>query len=983
MQKTIDEWQFEQSSTDFNRLMQKRIYRVLLVCSRYDYFILEEDGRIEEQIFNEYMALNMRYPPAVIQTDSADEAFKILEDEEIDLVILMLNIGESEPFSLAREIKNIYPGKPIVLLTPFLREVSAHLKHEDLSAIDYTFCWLGNADLLVAIIKLIEDKMNAANDIVNNGVQALLLVEDSVRYISHILPVLYKIIIWQSQQFAQEGLNEHLKMLRLRGRPKILLTKTLDEAKQIYNQYGDHLLGVISDVSFNKNRNEISFEGFELCKYVREKDPFLAFLFQSSDKSNAERAGLLNAGFLWKQSKSLSHEMKQYIIENFGFGDLVFTNPKGKADSLRIHDLADLQKFIFDISDEAFLYHARRNEISRWLNARALFSIGSLFRDLQIEDFETLNQARSCIFDAIAIYRINNCKGVIASFNKNDFNEYLTFCRIGEGSLGGKGRGLAFLDSLIRRHNLFEKFEKTQIIIPRTVVIATDLFDEFMEQNDLYKIASSESDDKKILDKFLKASLPNRLYHDLQNYVKKIQNPVAVRSSSKLEDSHFMPFAGVYRTYMVPHSKDGKRMTEMLCDAIKCVYASVYYKESKAYMTSTSSVIDEEKMAIILEEVCGKAYQNRFYPAMSGVARSVNYYPVSPETAGDGVVNIAYGLGKYLVDGGSGMRFCPKYPKKVLQLSVPELALKESQKYFYALNTDERAWKPLDDDKVNLLKCTISEAKNDGVFQFCASKFDLNNQIVSDGSVERGIDIITFSKVLNYNLFPLPEIIKTLFDIGSKEMNTAIEIEFAVDMDKTPDEKFVFYLLQLRPMVMIKHQVNVTIEEAKSKDVLLYSEMALGNGLFENVKHFVVVKPEAFNSVNSVAIAMEIERLNARMMEEKLQYILAGPGRWGSSDLSLGVPVKWAQIINAAMIVEFENSQFYIEPSQGTHFFQNLTTMGTAYLTVTDNPALIMQRAAENAEDIVYESGFIKVFRFPKELICKVDGRANKGIVMV
>jgi CheY-like chemotaxis protein len=981
-----DAQRLEFSQTAFNLLMQRRIYRVLLVCSNYDFFMLEEDGRIDEQIFNEYTALSIRFPPVLIQADSAKKAFEILQSDTIDLVILMLNIGDTDPFGLAHKIKQQYLGTPVVVLTHFSREVSLRLQNEDLSAIDYVFSWLGNADLLLAIIKLMEDRMNAEHDILQIGVQTILLVEDSVRYISQILPNLYKIVIRQSQDFMQEGLNEHQKMLRLRGRPKILLAKTFDDAFELYKKFGHQMLGIISDISFKKNKERKieTLEGIELCKLIRDDDPNLPFLFQSSDSTNKQHAKDLNAGFIYKLSKTLSHDLHDYIRGNFGFGEFVFRDPKTKEIVAKAADLAELQHIVLKIPDQVFLYHANRNEISKWLNARALFTIGRLFKSLNIDDFENIERARAYIYDAISGYRMSKGHGIIASFNKKSFDEYLTFSRIGDGSLGGKGRGLAFIDSVIKKHNLIRKFENVEISIPRTVIISTDIFDEFIELNDLHKVGISDAPDEEILRNFVSADLPNRLMTDLKSFIEGVRKPIAVRSSSKLEDSHYQPFAGIYSTYMLPNVRgDIDATLKMVADAIKCVYASVYFRESKAYIAATSNIIDEEKMGIILEEVCGSAYGNLHFPAISGVARSINFYPIKPEKPEDGIANIAFGLGKYIVDGGTSLRFSPKYPKKILQLSTPEMVLRETQKTFYALNLDPNVWKPSVDDEVNILKLKISEVEATNVFRYAASSYDPESQIITDSDIENGKKVITFSSVLNHGTFPLASILNDLLEIGQKEMNNPIEIEFAVDLDNRAGEPKKFYFLQIRPIVESDQSIAIEVEENIPEGTIVYSKSALGNGIIKDIYDFVYVMPQKFKSSETIYIAEEIEKINGLMRNEKRNYILAGPGRWGSTDPWLGVPVKWAQITEARVIIEAGLENYRIDPSQGTHFFQNLTSFRVVYMTANPyvNEGFYDIEFLEKQPSI-YEGKYLRAIRFEKPLIIKIDGRQNVGAIL-
>src|SRR6056297_123666 len=978
-----DSLKIDFNDTSFNLLMQKRIHRVLLIASSYDSFMLEEDGRVDEQIFNEYVSLNLRYPPIFVMANSAEEAFEKLRNDKIDLVITMLTIGTYDTFSLANEIKKEYPGIPIVVLTPFSREVSMRIQHEDLSAIDYVFCWLGNADLLLAIIKLIEDKMNVRHDVEVVGVQTILLVEDSIRYISAYLPNIYKIIFKQSKEYIKEALNEHQKMLRMRGRPKILLATTYEDAVELYNQYKYNLLGVISDISYKRNGIKDKYAGIKLCKKIRSVDEFIPFLLQSSDQENAKLAEKYNVGFIHKYSKTLSIELRNYIIKQFAFGEFVFKDPKTLEPIGRACDLQSLQDMILEIPDDSLEYHASRNDLSKWLNARAIFPIGQLFKYLKLSDFNSLDEARNYIYRAISSYRMSKGRGVIAKFDKNSFDEYLIFSRIGDGSIGGKARGLAFANSIIKRNNIFNKYKDIIITIPRTVVLSTDIFDEFIEGNDLYKVALSEDlSDEEILRHFREARLPSRVYQDLYAFVSVIKNPIAVRSSSKLEDSHYQPFAGIYNTYMVPRVDDNTRMIQLLSDAIKSVYACVYYENSKAYMAATSNVIDEEKMGIILQEVCGSKYEDRFYPTLSGVARSINFYPVEPEKTEEGIANIALGLGKQIVDGGVSLRFSPRHPDKALQLSSPEIALKDTQKYYYALDLNPESFEPSVDDAINLLRLKVNEAEKDNSLKHAASTFDLQNNVLREGTIHKGKKVITFANVLKHKIIPLDKILADLLDIGQKEMNNPIEIEFAIDLNKQKEEPLIFNFLQIRPIVSNDQETHFDLNEIDLKDTIIYSESALGNGVIDDVYDFVYVKPENFSSLKSKEIANEMAKINEQFKEEGKNYILVGPGRWGTADPSLGIPVKWAQISQARLIVESGLENYRIDPSQGTHFFQNLTSFRVGYFTI--NPYIddgyfdidFLEKSKEQ-----YENEFIRHVRFKNPLKIQIDGQSSKGVV--
>ncbi len=984
--KRLDNPTIDFSMTEFELLMQKRILHVLIISSSYDFFMIEEDGRIDEQIFNEYISLNLRYPPRFIKASTAQEAFRILESEKIDLIIEMLNIGDIDTFELAKRIKKSYKLIPIVVLTHFNREVSIKLQNEDLSAIDYVFCWLGNADLLLAIIKLIEDKMNADNDVEKVGVQMILLVEDSIRYTSVYLPLLYKIVLKQSRDFMKEALNEHQKMLRMRGRPKILLAKNYDEAIEIYEKYKQNLLGIISDITFkvNNKRDQKIKAGLKLCKVVRSEDIYMPFLLQSSDKANEKYAKKLNVGFIHKYSKTLSIEVRNYIIQNFAFGEFVFRDPNTHLEIVRAADLQTLQHLILKIPDDVLAYHESRNDFSKWLNARALFPVARLFKYLRKEDFKDIVEFRSYIYEAISSFRISKGRGIIAKFEKSSFDEYLTFSRIGEGSIGGKARGLAFINSIIKNYNLFNTFKDTVVTIPRTVVLSTDIFDEFMESNNLYKVAlTSDKSDEEILQQFIHAKLPGWVHQDLYAFISVIRNPIAIRSSSKMEDSHYQPFAGIYSTYMIPVVESDHALTiRMLTNAIKSVYASVYYKSSKAYIAATSNVIDEEKMGIILQEVVGSKYGERFYPTFSGVARSINFYPIKPEKSEDGIASIAFGLGKYIVDGGIALRFSPKYPKKVIQLSTPESILKNTQKGFYCLDLRSESFVPSTDDTVNLLKLPIKEAEKDETLKPVASVYDLENNSIRDGYNYPGKKLVTFSNILNHDTFPLAEILQNLLSISQKEMNLPIEIEFAVNLNVPPGTPKIFSFLQIRPIVYNDQGSSIRIEDIKEKDAIIYSNSALGNGIFDKIVDFVYVKPESFNPAKSKDIALSVESINAKLKDDSRNYILVGPGRWGSADPWLGIPIKWPQISEARIIVESGLENYRIDPSQGTHFFQNLTSFGVGYFTI--NPYLkegFYNIDYVNKYSAIYEDEFIRHVRFKLPLLIMVDGTTNRGVI--
>ncbi len=974
---------FDFSDTSFDLLMQTRIHKVLLVCSNYDAFMLEEDGRIDEQIFIEYVSLNLRYPPVFILVDSEEKAFQRLKEENIDLVITMWSKGDMDIFELGRQIKRAYENIPIVVLTYFSREMSVRINKEDLSAIDYIFCWLGNANLLLAIIKLIEDKMNAEHDIVKIGVQAIILVENSIRFISSYLPNLYTIILNQSKEFQQEALNEHQVMMRMRGRPKILLATTFEEAVELYEKYKYNVLGIISDISFNRKGKKDVKAGIRLCKLVKQDIVNMPFVLQSSNNKYEKIAKEMNVDFLYKYSKNLSIELRNFIIQNLAFGPFIFRDPVTKKEIARAANLQDFQQVLLSIPDNSLEYHTSRDHFSKWLNARALFPIAQMFKYLNKDDFSSLDEIRKFLDMTISCFRFGKGRGVIAKFEKTTYDKYSVFSRIGEDSIGGKARGLAFISSLIKEKKLFNKYKNVVIVIPRTVVLSTDVFDEFMENNDLYKIGLSDLADEKILQYFTKAELPGWIYQDIYAFLKVSKNiPIAVRSSSKLEDSHYQPFAGIYSTYMIPPHHDSKVMVAKLADAIKQVYASVYFKSSKAYMTATANVIDEEKMGIILQEVCGNQYNNRFYPTISGVARSLNFYPVGSEKPEDGIANVAMGLGKLVMDGGATIRFSPKYPRKILQLSTPELALRESQKEFYALDLNMDSFVPSIDDGVNILSLPVREAKNDNTLKWVASTFDFENSILRNGYSGSGKPVITFSNILEHNSFPLAEILKDILKTGQSQMNNPIEIEFAVNMDTPEGSPKEFSFLQIRPIVNDEQFDSIILDDVKSEDTLIISDSALGNGVLDGIRDLVYVKPDAFDASFNEKIADDIDKLNTKFAGEGKNYILTGPGRWGSTDHWLGIPTKWPQISQARIIIESGLENYRIDPSQGTHFFQNLTSFRVGYFTINPfmNDGYYDIKFLDSME-AVYEDDFIRHIKFSDPLLVVIDGKNRKGVI--
>ena len=1012
--KIPHEWnEFYLKDVSFINLMTRRIFNVLIIANPYDAFMLEDDGRVDEKIFEEYMELGMRYPPTFTQVSTIEEANEAMKNMAFDLVICMPGTADNDAFSVARAVKAEAPDVPCVVLTPFSHGITRRMQDEDLSIFDYVFCWLGNTNLILSIIKLIEDKMNIDHDIREAGVQMILLVEDSIRFYSSILPNLYNYILQQSQRFSKEALNSHAAAQRKRGRPKVVLARNYEEAMALYEKYHDNTLGVISDARYPMMQSLSNGKplgqpggagsdpeaGLKLLREIRRRNEYVPLILQSAESDNRLKAEEEDFLFVDKNSKTMNIDLRLLIEEHMGFGDFIFRDPETRKEIARVSSLKELQDNIFKIPNDSMLYHISRNHMSRWLCARAIFPVSAFLKHVTWHKLQDVDAHRKIIFEAIVQYRKMKNIGVVAEFDRDKFDSYSHFARIGEGSLGGKGRGLAFLDNIIKRHPELNQFDNAVVTIPRTVVLCTDFFDEFMEKNKLYDIALSDADDSVILEHFLRAQLPDSLIADFFTFFEAVKSPIAVRSSSLLEDSHYQPFAGIYSTYMIPYLDDKYDMLRMLACAIKGVYASVFYRDSKAYMTATSNVIDQEKMAVILQEVVGNRYDDRFYPTFSGVLRSLNYYPIGDEKAEEGIANLALGLGKYIVDGGQTLRVSPHHPSQVLQMSEMEMALRDTQTRFYALDLSHVGYDFKVDDGFNIQKLRVKEADKDGSLKYIASTFDPYDQIIRDGIYEGGRKVISFCGVLQHGVFPLPELLQMAQKFGADDMRRPVEIEFACNMDSTPvasgegrgepgtqnQPTGTLYLLQIRPIVDSKQVLDEDLDAISDEHCLLRSDNSLGHGISEEVVDVVYVKAgKDFSAANNPAIADDIERINRRFLDENKHYVLVGPGRWGSSDHWLGIPVKWPHISAARVIVEAGLENYRVDPSQGTHFFQNLTSFGVGYFTINAyiNDGLYRQDLLDSMPAI-NETQYVRHVRFEKPLKIMMDGKKQKGVVML
>ena len=997
MSTVPQQWnQFYLKDVSFVNLMTRRIFNVLIVANPYDAFMLEDDGRVDEKLFDEYMELGMRYPPSFSQVSTTEEAEQVLKITDVDLVICMPGNADNDAFAVARDVKRMAPQIPCVVLTPFSHGITKRIENEDMSIFDYVFCWLGNTNLILSIIKLIEDRMNIEHDINEAGVQMILLVEDNIRFYSSVLPNLYNYILAQSKRFSTEALNPHAAAQRKRGRPKVVLATNYEDAMRIYEKYHENTLGVISDTRFPMHtphghlaqvQDGDAEAGLKLLREIRKRDEYVPLILQSSESENRAKAEAEGFDFIDKNSKKMNVDLRQVIEEHMGFGDFIFRDPQTHEEVCRVRSLKELQDNIFKIPNDSMLYHISRNHMSRWLCARAIFPVSAFLKHVTWHKLQDVDAHRQIIFDAIVQYRHMKNIGVVAVFDRLKFDTYSHFARIGEGSLGGKGRGLAFLDNIIKRHPELNQYPNARVMIPKTVVLCTDYFDQFMDKNNLWGIALSDASDDEILHHFLKAQLPDALIADFFTFFDAIKSPIAVRSSSLLEDSHYQPFAGIYSTYMIPYLDDKYEMLRMLACAIKGVYASVYYKDSKAYMTATSNVIDQEKMAVILQEVVGKTYGDKYYPTFSGVLRSLNYYPIGDETAEEGIASLALGLGKYIVDGGQTLRVSPYHPNQVLQTSEMETALRETQTRFYALDMSRVGDDFQVDDGFNIKNLRVKEADKDGALTGIASTFDPYDQVIRDGIYEGGRKIISFCGVLQHGVFPLPEILQMSERFGADEMRRPVEIEFACNLENGEQGKMNgnFYLLQIRPIVDSKQVLDADLDAISDEKCLLRSANSLGHGISEDVTDVVYVKTnDDFTASENPYIADEIEQINRRFLNEGRNYVLVGPGRWGSSDYWLGIPVKWPHISAARVIVEEGLKNYHVDPSQGTHFFQNLTSFGVGYFTInTYTGDGLFQKEVLDSMPAVEETPHVRHVRFDKPLKIMMDGKKQKGVVLL
>ncbi|MEW6511825.1 MAG: PEP/pyruvate-binding domain-containing protein [Bacteroidota bacterium] len=972
--------------SSLQRLMRFKIRDILLVASLYDNYLFEEDGRLYELIRQEFQVLNLSHPPEITHVTSAREAIELLNGgEHFDLIITTLHIEDMHVIRFARSVREAGFELPVVLLAYDNRERRDLVTHYDTSIFERVFIWQGDYRLLIAIIKLIEDRCNVENDTRTVGVQSIILIEDNVNFYSSYLPIIYTEILDQSQRLISEGLNVSHRFLRMRARPKILLCTSYEEALEYYERYQDFILGIISDVNFKHKGVKDPEGGFTFARMVRSQHVDIPILLQSSNPEFAEPAKGIGASFLLKGSPRLLHELREFLMHNFGFGDFVFRTAGGQEVG-RASNLKALEEQLHHVPDESILFHAERNHFSNWLKARTEFWLAHRLRPRKVSDFASVADLRRELITSLRQYQEVRQRGVITEFTRESFDPRNSFARIGGGSLGGKARGLGFVNTLISSYGLRNKFPGVTITVPSAIVVATDVFDRFLAENQLESFALGATDDEELQRRFLDAPrFPEDILLRLREFLEIVHEPLAVRSSSILEDSQYQPFAGVYQTYMIPNNHpDIEVRLKELHQSIKLVYASTFAKRAKDYMKVTSYRLEEEKMAVIIQKVVGSQHHDRFYPNFAGVAKSYNFYPVPPQKSTDGIVHVALGLGKTVVDGGNAVRFSPKYPRHLLQFFSTLETIRNAQQDFLALNLSlGLSVDGIPRPESFVERYDLHQSEEDQTLYYVGSTYSPENESVYDGVSRPGKRIVTFAPVLKHGIFPLAEILDLILEMGTWGMGTQVEIEFAVNMNVPEDRPKEFALLQIRPLVLSLEMEELDVDRVERSDLICQSGQVLGNGVVKDIQDIIVVDIERYERSSSGIAAAEVSALNAKLVEAKRPYILIGVGRWGSLDPWLGIPVTWDQIAGASVIIESGFKDFNVTPSQGSHFFQNITSFRVGYFTVSSlNEGDFIDWAWLNEQPAEEELRFTRHLRTDAPIVAKINGRKNKGIIV-
>ncbi len=963
--------------------MLHRIHEILLVASPYDAFILEEDGRLTQQILYEYLGMNLSYAPRVWHAKNASTGLQMLSDRSYDLVIVMMRIADMDPITFGENVKSSFPDKPIILLAFDESEIT-HLPQERLKkTIDKVFIWSGNANVFPAIIKNIEDRMNLKRDYEIADIRAIIMVEDNPRYYSIILPLIYRAALKHARNLINKSLSDTDKLLLFRARPKIILVSTYEEAVHYYDKYRHNILGFISDVRFPKN-GELDFQaGVKLVEYIRQKDSDMPVVLQSTNPEHNKDAKHVRASFVHKESVTLLQDLEDFIVNNFGFGDFIFRNPRGKEIS-RASDLPGFRKSLAKIPDKSLEFHASKNHFSNWLAVRGEFSIASSIRPLKVHDFSDLDDLRQLIIEQIDMGIQAHHEGRIVQYSSAAKDESLNFVRLATGSLGGKARGLAFAINMLTDAKTNKSYPNIHIRVPKVAVIGTDEFDRFMDDNNLWKIAfSKKKTDKAITKAFSNAALSKELMSILSRYLSEVKYPIAVRSSSLLEDSQYQPLAGMYSTFMLPNADKSKTARlEQLTKAIKLVYASTYFKEPKSLIEGSVHRHEEEKMAVIIMELIGNQHEDRFYPSASGLAQSFNYYPISYMKREEGVAFLALGLGRTIAEGEKSLRFSPKYPGIIPQYFSVRSTISNSQNHFYALDLKKGTSLLKHGEEENTTAFSLGVAEKDGELHWAGSVVSDEDNVVRDSLRHSGTRVITFPSLLKWKTAPIPELLTEVLSLGENALGCPVEIEYAINLHKDHNQNHEFCLLQMKPMVIGGLDRVQEFDALQEKDIICSSSVALGNGVIENIQNIVMVDPDTFDAAHTQTIAQDIEHINSQMPKGQ-KYILIGPGRWGSADPWLGVPVNWDQISRAKVIVEVGMDDFPVDPSFGSHFFQNVTSMRIGYFTINhkknqDRLNMIWLRD----QHVSAVTKFTKWIQLDRPVTVTIDGQTGEGSII-
>jgi CheY-like chemotaxis protein len=970
---------------DFHNLMPFRIHDIILVSSMYDFYLFEEDGRLYELIRKEYQGLNLSNSPELLHVSSGKEAIKLAKKEgRFNLIITTLHVEDMTAVKLAKAIKKNGLNIPVALLGYDNNEMVDIIKSNEADAFDKIFMWQGDYRIIFGIIKYFEDRMNVEPDTKRVGVQVIILIEDSVRFYSSYLPLVYTEVVKQAQRLVSDGINLSHRFLKMRARPKIILCSTFEEAWKYYKKYENNILGIISDIDFKKEGKQNKKAGILFAKRVKKINPDLPILLQSNVEKNRKYAHEIGADFIFKNSSTLLEELRTFMNEQFSFGDFVFRLPNGKEVG-RASTLAELADKLEEVPEESIAYHSSRNHFSNWLKARTEFWLAHQLRPHKVDHYRSMDALREELISAIHRYNRDRQRGVISDFDKNTFNKVSYFARIGGGSIGGKARGLGFFSSLLSNFDIDAYFENVKIFVPTTVVIATDVFDRFMEENNLTNFALKSEDDEEIRNAFLEApKFPYKALKNLINFLSIVKSPLAVRSSSLLEDSQGQPFAGVYETIMLPNYCDNDELRlQRLIKAIKLVYASIYYQRAKQYINVTSYHLEEEKMAVIIQEMVGAVHNNKFYPEISGVAKSYNFYPVAPLQPEDGIVSAAFGLGKTIVEGGNTVRFCPKYPQNILQHASVDDVLSYSQEKYFALKMDVTEEDNSATEEMFIKEYYVEDAEEDGTLTEVGSTYSFFNHTIYDGTSREGKKLFTLAPILKFKTFPLPEILDVILRMSSWGMGNPVEIEFAVNLSVPKNQLKEFAVVQMRPLVINTELEDLAVDGYERSQLICSSDYTMGNGSLNTIKDIIFINNDEFERSKSRETAQDIGYFNKKLVKQGKNYLLIGVGRWGSLDPWLGIPITWEQISGAKAIVESNFKDFDVEPSQGSHFFQNLTSFKVGYFTV--------HRNVENSfldwdwlkkQNYAEKKGVTYHIQLDKPVTIKINGRKNKGIIV-